>query len=810
MLQLKGYQQRSLEILRDYFRLVQSEGGKLAFMHITERPFHSVAQLPGLAYVCLRIPTGGGKTFMACHAVEIAIHELLRQDRGVVLWLVPTNAIKDQTLGALRDPRHPYRQALDTSLGYRVVVMDLLEALSVQRATLDSETTIIVSTLAALRVEDTDGRKVYEQNGALMSHFDNLPSSVAATLEKYPDSDKPIPSLANALKSRRPVVIVDEAHNARTDLSFDTLARLNPSCILEFTATPDQERNPSNVLYHVSAYELKAEHMIKLPIRLQLDAEWREALTAAIAQRADLEKLANSERIRTGEYLRPIVLVQAQPRRQNTETLNVDVVKNCLKDLGVPEEQIAIETGDARQVKEWEDEHKRSLFDETCPIRFIITVDKLREGWDCPFAYVLCSVREQAGTTAVEQILGRVLRMPRAMRKEHEDLNYAYAFITSSKFRQTAEGLADALIANGFSRFEATSEIEPKQGQIFPDLPMFTKDQSRLAPAERGEKIEVPQLALRIDGELEPIEETDFLGTWDLSKCDPALNEQDFPSRHKATEDVALDVNEQGDVRIKPMEQRFVSDLQAQLTLLLPKESTTIAELVGWLDRNVPRRDWMQTQEQRQIYLLRLVEYLMNQRGITLDQLSRERFRLRDAATRKMDEQRAMAIRDAYQQILFGQPPTQVEVSPKRVFSFPLNQYPVNSVYEGTYGFQKHFYRPIGMMNDEEARCAYELDKQPSVKYWIRNIERNDKFSFWLPTPTDKFYPDFVALLTDGRVLVVEYKGGHLLTTTDTKEKKAIGDLWALRSKGRCIFALVSEHHIDAQIRSAVGEEVTR
>ncbi len=57
------------------------------------------------------------------------------------------------------------------------------------------------------------------------------------------------------LRLRRPLVIVDEAHNARTELSFETLSRFDPSFILEFSATPDTERQPSDILYSVSAAE---------------------------------------------------------------------------------------------------------------------------------------------------------------------------------------------------------------------------------------------------------------------------------------------------------------------------------------------------------------------------------------------------------------------------------------------------------------------------------------------------------------------------------------------------------------------------
>ena len=289
-----------------------------------------------------------------------------------------------------------------------------------------------------------------------------------------------IPSLANLLCLRRPAIVVDEAHGARTDLSFEALARFNPACILELTATPTQppKPNPSNVLYHVSAYELKAEHMIKLPIRLELRGQWREAIAAAVAKRNELQTLADAERALTGEYLRPIVLLQAQPKSKHGATLTVAAVRAALHDLGVPDEQIAEETGEVREVKAWEEKHGQTLFDERCPIRFIITVQALREGWDCPFAYVLCSVAELGTSTAVEQILGRVLRMPKATRKAHEDLNHAYAFVTSQRFGQvaaTVEGLTQALEANGFTRFEAQQEIETFGTPVLPnfDGPLF-------------------------------------------------------------------------------------------------------------------------------------------------------------------------------------------------------------------------------------------------------------------------------------------------------------------------------------------------
>ena len=134
MLELREYQRRSLDALEAYLRKVaELHDAKLAFMHQTERPYRSVPRLPGLPYVCLRVPTGGGKTLMACHAIGIAAKEYLQAEHAVCLWLVPSNTIRDQTLAALRNLRHPYREAVAAAFGGQVTVLDLTEALYVQR-----------------------------------------------------------------------------------------------------------------------------------------------------------------------------------------------------------------------------------------------------------------------------------------------------------------------------------------------------------------------------------------------------------------------------------------------------------------------------------------------------------------------------------------------------------------------------------------------------------------------------------------------------------------------------------------------------
>lgn len=867
MLQLREYQQRILEDLTAFLQAAGRQGAKRAFIERTDRPYRAVAKLPELPYVCLRVPTGGGKTLLASHSLGLIAKDFLNSDRALCLWLVPTNAIREQTLNALRDRKHPYRQALESRFAGPVTVIDLTEALYIQYGTLAGETCVIVATLAALRVEDTEGRKVYESNGALQHHFSDLNAPLASVLERNTDGSLPY-SLANVLRIHRPVVIMDEAHNARTQLSFDTLARFNPSFVLEFTATPETVHQPekgkfaSNILCHVSAAELKAEEMVKLPIRLETRPEWTEVVSEALAQRQHLEELATEEEQESGEYIRPIILFQAQPKSSTKSTITAEVLKqNLIDNFKVAEDQIAIATGGTRELEDV------NLFERSCPIRFIITVAALKEGWDCSFAYVLCSIAEIGSAKAVEQILGRVLRLPHAKQKTRPQLNCAYAFCASKKFQEAALSLRDALVENGFERLEAellitqferekpleysgsfpvgllsevtetVSEV-PRlellpiqlQDRITYDEPtgvlaisgivtssdrdeitkcfktsegrqvaerLFQKSRGRSIAAQSGpirpNSFAVPYLAIREDGRLKMFDEDQLLdATWKLSACDANLSEDLLSSSVNQGTIGQLDVSSDGKI-----EYEFVEKVRKQLQLVGFEPGWDHSGLVNWLDRQIPHPDV--TRLEATLFISKLLSNLMEMRSVTLDQLAQQKYRLRDAITARIDEHRKAFAKTAYQRQLFGADASKVEVSPAFCFHFEHGKYSPNWLYEGRYKFKKHLFPEVGELKSEgeEFECAMFLDQLDEVSYWVRNLERRHESSFWLQTSTDRFYPDFVALLEGGRILVVEYKGKHLMTSDDTKEKTTIGDLWASRSNGHCLFVMATENRLD-------------
>ena len=473
-LTLKSYQQAALDSLTAFARAAQTQGAALAFGALAGRAYNAEAFGAQVPCVCLRIPTGGGKTVMAAHAVPLLAREWCNVDAPVAVWLVPSDAIRQQTLKALQTPGHPYRTALTEAYGETLQVCVLDDVAQIAPPDWGRSAIVVVATIQSFRIEDAGQRHVYSFSERFEPHFKGaqaqdggrrlhclhgLPDAVVTASDADSDSTgvlqgfvgQPRWSLANWLALHRPIVIVDEAHNTKTDKSFTALQRLNPAFILELTATPIAHQ--TNVLYHVSAQELAAENMIKLPIVLAEHPEgWPQAVFGAVQTQAALEAEALKDEAAGHGYVRPIVLFQAQ----NTgDEMPPEALRRYLIDeLQLPENQIAVATGTTRGLEDI------NLAARHCPVRYVITVQALREGWDCPFAYVLCSLQKLTSATAVEQLLGRVLRMPYASRRGREALNRAYAHVCAAEFSSAAHALADRLIGHmGFEALDVASMI---------------------------------------------------------------------------------------------------------------------------------------------------------------------------------------------------------------------------------------------------------------------------------------------------------------------------------------------------------------
>lgn len=866
-LELKEYQQAALGRFRTYLEKAGQFNAKTAFVLETDMPYRDAPFIAeGTPYICLRVPTGGGKTILGAHAVGIAAKAFFQVSNPLVLWLAPSDAIVKQTVDALKNLDHPYRAALAKDFGRNITVLTKAEALAISRADAEGGACIIVSTIQSVRIEETDGRKVYEDSGQLMDHFSGLDDAQVARLDKVEGTDRPIASLANLLRLHRPMVIVDEAHNARTPLSFDTLARLDPSLILELTATPQTKHNPSNdeyasnILYSVSAAELKAEQMIKLPIRLTTDSDWRKTIGGALDCQAALEEAARAEENETKEYIRPLILFQAQSASKDDKTrLTWEVIEqHLLEDKSIPKSQIAVHTGPRKDLDDIAD-----ITDPACPVRYIITVQKLKEGWDCPFAYVLCSVAEQVSQTAIEQILGRVLRMPKARRKQRDALNRAYAYVASKSFDDTAQRLKDGLVEGaGFNKLEADQIIAP-QGDIgfaeersdfhyqsdplddqtvtmedisaiFEKLPPSVKSRVKLdaqtrslafrgpmsresrnilqlamAKVPQAEKIIdrlyaksnqfqtsaaiednkppfiVPLLGFRKQGELELFSKEHFLDLpWRLDEC----NASAIVDRFKVVDESQhgqIDVSEQGKVQID-----FVKRMQGDLAAVVQEPSWTVPRLVNWIDSGISHPDV--TKPSAVLFISNALAALENA-GHDLDLLARNKYDLRRALIALIKDLRDERETQNYD-ALFAADAQAFAVNSDLSMIFDEATYAFNQPYAGDTKFNKHYTSLVGDLKSsgEEFDCAVHLDRMDAVRYWIRNVE-GKRGSFWLQLPHQKFYPDFVAMLHDGRILVVEYKGSHLYESEAAK--RAIGSVWAEASGGHCLFCMPTERN---------------
>jgi type III restriction enzyme len=321
----------------------------------------------------------------------------------------------------------------------------LLQGANFNPASVSEQLNIFVFNFSSLRINSKkkDDRKIYQQNGALEAFRD----SVVEQDLVLPDTDES--ALINIIRSLNPLVIVDESHNAESDLSIEMLQNLNPSFILDLTATPKKN---SNIVSYVNAIELKKEHMVKLPVIVYNHSRKEEVINSALHLQRQLEQLAIQESLDGGKKIRPIILFQAQSNIKGSDNTTYTKIKEKLIELKVPEEQIKIKVSGLDELKGID------LMDEKCPVRYIITVNALKEGWDCPFAYILASLADKSSAVEVEQILGRVLRQPYVIKHKEPLLNLSFVLTASAKFNETLDNIVRGLQDAGFSNKDYYAE----------------------------------------------------------------------------------------------------------------------------------------------------------------------------------------------------------------------------------------------------------------------------------------------------------------------------------------------------------------
>jgi type III restriction enzyme len=416
-MELKEYQQRALAQVKSYLealnrwrvkneKVIALAGKEMAadvplkaWEEIGAKNYRSRKNGVGdaLPNFCLKIPTGGGKTLLAAHAIDL-INRIYRQRQtGLVLWVMPTTQIYPQTIEHLRDRDHPYRQVLDIASGGRTVIYEKTDRFTPE----DIAENLVVLTLmlpSASR-QNKETLKVFKDSGGFSAFFpkDDDTRGHAKLLERFPNLDafgdgkrlfqrQVKTSLGNTLRILSPVVILDEGHKAYSEMAQDTLRGLNPSIIVELSATPTEA---SNVLVDIKGVELKREDMIKLDLHInnKESTRWKDTMLASIKKREALEAATHKYEANTGNYIRPICLVQVERTGKDQRGGNFihaeDVREFLVNDCGISADKVAVKSSDKDDIE------GMNLFARNCAVRYIITKQALQEGWDCSFAYVL-------------------------------------------------------------------------------------------------------------------------------------------------------------------------------------------------------------------------------------------------------------------------------------------------------------------------------------------------------------------------------------------------------------------------------------
>ena len=782
--------------------------------------------IDGVPHICMKVPTGGGKTFMACASVRKIFDAMPISKPQVVVWLVPSDSILTQTIRTLSDVNHPYRQRLDQDFAGRVGVYTkemLLNGQNFSPDTVREMLTVCIMSYSSLRINSRsrDVRKVYQENGNLF-RFAEYFKDDEALLADMPDT-----ALIQVLRHLEPVVVVDESHNAGSDLSVEMLNNLNPSFVLDLTATP---RSNSNIISYVDARELKKEHMVKLPVVVYNRTTRQSVIQDAIQLRGSIEQDAIAEEAAGGSYIRPIVLFQAQPRTgESSDTY--DKIKTMLVEMGIPKDQIAIKTSDVDDLK------NQDLLSRDCPIRYIITVNALKEGWDCPFAYILASLANRTSTVDVEQILGRILRQPYA--KEHRStlLNTSYVLTNSADFRDTINKIVSGLNKAGFSRkdyrigdaaelppvpvppsgeqtmlpldpeptHDDFSDVNPEEvkaalensdpaGTSVADMireaaeqaenyndavnneddfgftggelgDMLTQNAIQKTFAEEASSLRVPQFFLHTVADLFG-GEYELLSPENLSEGFSLAGQDAKVSFELATGEMyRVDVAETGEAvpKYRREDSELSSYIRARLAKLPPEQK--IESCTRMICDQINRNNRYAASEINE-YVHRIVA------GMTEDELAAMETAIPTYAQKIADK--IKGLEDAHREQQFFRWLDTGKIVCRDSYALPNVITPadtIDSIPKSLYEAEKND------MNNGEQDLIDAVVALDNVKWWHRIIERKG----FVLNGFINHYPDFMIMTTSERLVLVEYKGDDR-DNSDSERKLKLGRSWAAQA----------------------------
>ena len=856
-MELKPYQQQVINDLSSFLENIQeTKDVKDAFndfwiKHPTTplSPFPGTAiepyknNVPRVPHICIKVPTAGGKTFIACNALHTIFNAFDYDKPKAVVWLVPSITILDQTIKNLKDPSHPYRQKINAHFGNKVEVFEkatLLQGSGFNASSVKEQLSIMVFSFDSLRARNKEDRKVFQENGNLQS-FESLLGN---------DADI---TLGAIIKKLNPLVIVDESHNAESDLSVEMLKELNPCFILDLTATP---RNNSNIISFIDAMELKKENMVKLPVIVYNHHDKSDVIISALQVRRKLELQAKEEEKKGGPYIRPIVLFQVQPRNgrdfsnEEEEKSNFVKLKEKLIELKIPEEQIKIKTAAINEIKNID------LLSRDCEVRFIITINALKEGWDCPFAYILASLADKSSAVDVEQILGRVLRLPYVKKHTGDMLNMSYVITASSKFLDTLENIVKGLNKAGFSDrdYKLADPVlleEARKQEVVNQLSVFTNTVSEPLTTDVTEDIDSRRIMAYEDSEIispsviaienmaiQQSENYDKIFA-DMAKNNtPAIpNEIQQHVKKYEIKDIFKDratqinlpqfylkvpqgmFNEYAD---KPLEREellngfplsrqdtninfdsITSELyKVDLDETKKEHTPTFVRIDGLLKESMMAYllDPARKESRVKNFTKRIMDIIGNMYPISDQEIKKYITRILEDFTDEQFsdfsnneytytdkiKQKIRSLSEAYAEKKFNDFLDTDKVFIKPSYSLPEHINPVLT----SKSITKSLYEKEADMNDYEERVINQIGNMENIAFWTRNIERKGfKINGFI-----NHYPDFIIETKSGKTILLETKGDHL----DAEQKIRLGRKWVEKAGNNFKYFLVYEKRVVA------------
>ncbi len=778
---LKDYQQRVVKEVQTFFSdldaarqafestpALQALGSYVAlalsgqkYVQFPDKPMSGTGKL--YPRVCIKMPTGGGKTLVAIETIRSYQNLLAKRKTGLIVWITHREQIYRQTIENLQNKNHPYRQLLDQASGNRTLVLEKGQLLRRQ----DVEENLVVLMLMIQSASRETNKLFADSSYTDFFPLENRYDLHKEMLARIPNLDRTEDtlfdrmqvktSLGNVIRTLSPLIIVDEFHTMFTDNAVGVLDGLNPSIVVGLSATP---KRGMNIVSSVSGKDLEKEDMIKLDMHLiapSSSGDWRSMLSGIKSKRDELEKKARKLELNEGVYIRPIALIQAERTGRDQRGqgfVHSEDVREFLIASGVPAHQIAVKSSSLDEIR------AQKLLSKESEVRYIITKEALKEGWDCSFAYILGVIPNARNSSSMTQLVGRILRQPYAKKTDVADLDESYVFFASGNTQDVLNHVKSGFDDEGLGDIKAGIEVRDPRGQVI--------TQTRTVRIKKDILKKYPQSL--------------FLPVWLVKEG----------TRHRRFS---------YDIDVKPQLDWKSIDLATWLKEITPtigKRSQSQTEVIIDLEGQTQRETTInETVSFDTLYLTRRLSETTDNAFVAHDiakkavaelgkSVKKDQLDLDAGYIARELEKRLVAHRRGQEQQVFDR-----FIAAKKLilavsdddgigYAMPDTDTVENGI-QSSYKFNLYEDVDASSLNSLEHSVVSIVEKSPNVLWWARNKARGRGWYSVQGWQRNKIWPDFVIARKNARnelefVYVVESKGEQLVGNPDTEYKGEVFD----------------------------------